>query len=60
MSTIEIECSVECEECGKTLVTSSSLSRYGAITIRVEPCAKCLDSANNDGFAEGKAEGDQP
>lgn len=56
MGKIEVECVIECSECGRTLTFSDNLTRHGALMISVDPCDKCIGDANSDGYREGKDE----
>lgn len=59
MTMIEVDVDVECTECGKTLNASVTRSRSGNVTMSVEPCSKCVDAANSDGYKEGKADAEE-
>ncbi len=56
----EVYCSCGAGLCNQTTVESSHFhSSRGVVgTIVVEPCKKCLQELFNDGFSEGRKEGD--
>lgn len=53
---IEIEFDLECSTCGKSLsCTIGARNHYDmhkAPTIRIDPCQKCLDEAEENGRSE--------
>ena len=49
---IEVDITVECDECGSELEADF---RYNTLT--VEPCETCLDGKYNEGHQDGKTEG---
>jgi len=57
--TVEIKYECWCEKCGEGLcrVTTVREEKYesGKLNIYVEPCPKCLELANDEGFARGEA-----
>jgi hypothetical protein len=39
----EVEVEVECDECGGSLETTASTDNLGNVTLKVEPCEKCME-----------------
>jgi|GEM_PF-3403325 len=52
MATFEIDITIRCDVCGRTL--HGEFDRHG--DLQIEPCSKCLDNAENDGIEQGRAE----
>ena len=53
MPTLDIECTVECRECGAELELITKL--YDGVTIiKVDPCQDCIDNAVDREVAESQ------
>lgn len=57
MPTFELDFEVFCAKCGAGLCNQSDATtdRYGS-RVSVEPCSKCMDDANYEGYLKGKEE----
>lgn len=60
MPELEVNFDVYCASCGAGLCGNTTVSqgRYRA-KLEIEPCDECITKANQDGFQDGKAEGQQ-
>jgi hypothetical protein len=54
---VDVDVSVECSECGADLTVYKETATGSTITVKVDPCGKCLKAARDEAFAEGRAEG---
>jgi len=52
----ELTLQFTCDECGQAVDTAQKTDRYGDITIHVEPCATCVQTARDEGYEEGTAD----
>jgi len=43
---------LECKECGSPL-TAEVVAIDALVKIRIDPCSKCLEDANNAGYHDG-------
>ena len=47
-----LELEVRCEKCGQKLDAEIRLDRKNNVFVEIEPCAKCLEEAREDGREE--------
>jgi hypothetical protein len=57
MPTFELDFEVYCARCGAGLCNQSDAkSDHGGCSVAVEPCERCLDNANYEGYQRGRKE----
>jgi hypothetical protein len=49
---MKFEIEVKCQECGELL--DSTISQYGDIELKVEPCETCSYDKYKEGFSDGE------